>query len=212
MRIAKFLFPVLLALLAFGAQAQGGFQQGRDYVLINPPQPSDAPKGMVEAVEFFSYYCPHCANLDPAVNAWARKLPKDVAFRRVPVVFRPEWAGAAKLYYALEATNQIEKLHAAVFDAVHKEHLPILSDQKILLDWVAKKGGDAKALGEALNSFSVQSRVSRAQQQQGAFKVAGVPAIAVDGRFMNADEFGGDKLSLADFLIAKARADKSGKK
>ena len=49
--------------LAFGAAA---FAQsaapGKDYRVINPPQPTDSGK-RVEVLEFFWYGCPHCNSL-----------------------------------------------------------------------------------------------------------------------------------------------------
>ena len=44
-----------------------------------------APAGKIEVVEFFCYGCPHCNAFEPTLDAWAKKLPADVVFRRVPV-------------------------------------------------------------------------------------------------------------------------------
>jgi thiol:disulfide interchange protein DsbA len=77
----------LSALLATPAWAQGEPQEGRQYVRVGSPQP--VPAGKVEVVEFFGYWCPHCYSFEPFLEAWARKLPPDVAFRRIPVVFVP---------------------------------------------------------------------------------------------------------------------------
>ncbi|MGE5668772.1 MAG: thiol:disulfide interchange protein DsbA/DsbL, partial [Betaproteobacteria bacterium] len=60
--------------------------EGKNYVRLANPQPVDTGK-KIEVIEFFSYGCPHCAALEPYLDAWRAKLPADVTFRRVPVLF-----------------------------------------------------------------------------------------------------------------------------
>lgn len=195
------------------AQAQPVlFEEGRDYVTITPAIAGDAPKGSIEVIEFFSYHCPHCAKLDPKVTEWAKQLPRDVVLRRVPVAFQAEWGVGARLFYALEASNQLDKLHAAVFKAVHVDHLRILSDPKILENWVTQVGGDANGMKAAWNAFSTQTKLVKAQQVAAALEIPAVPIMAVDGRFVTSENFVGDPLLLTNFLIAKARAEKTGRK
>src|SRR5690606_41588980 len=61
-------------------------QAGQGYVTLTPAQPSDTA-GKTEVLEFFAYSCPHCAILEPKLQAWAKTLPADVALRPVPVAF-----------------------------------------------------------------------------------------------------------------------------
>lgn len=184
---------------------------GKDYNPISPAQPTeDAAK--VEVLEFFSYGCPHCADFNPLVTAWAAKQGSDVVFKKVPITFgRGAWANISKLYYALEATGDLAKLDAEVFKAIHAERVNLF-EERTLLEWVAKKGVDGKKFADAFNSFGVNSKVKRADQLAQAYKVQGVPAMAVDGKFMVADLSYSDKLLVADKLVAKARSEKSGKK
>ena len=66
------------------------------------------PPGKIEVVEFFCYWCPHCNSFEPALEAWVRKLPADVAFRRVPVAFSAPRSRTPGSIYALEAMGQLE--------------------------------------------------------------------------------------------------------
>ena len=70
-----------LAVLAFGAAAQAPLP----YKVLEQPQPTDGG-GKIEVIEFFWYGCPHCYSLEPFVNSWAKSVPKDVVFKRVPAV------------------------------------------------------------------------------------------------------------------------------
>jgi thiol-disulfide isomerase/thioredoxin len=73
-----------LALLAATSPlAARAATEGREYTRLQQPVPVAVP-GKVEVMEFFGYWCPHCNALEPELEAWVRKLPADVNFRRMP--------------------------------------------------------------------------------------------------------------------------------
>ena len=183
----------------------------KDYTPISPAQPTeDASK--IEVIEFFSYGCPHCADFNPLLQAWVDKLPGDVVFRKVPITFgRAAWANIARLYYALKVTGDLDRLESDIFKAIHNDRINLF-EEKSLLEWVAKKGVDQKKFAEAFNSFGVMSQVKRGDQMAQAYKIQGVPALAVDGKFLVGGKDFNEQLANADKLIAKARSEKSGKK
>jgi thiol:disulfide interchange protein DsbA len=165
------------------AQAQAvKFEAGDDYVALETRAPVEAPAGKIEVVEMFWYNCPHCNAFEPMLEAWVKKLPKDVAFRRAPVAFREDFVPQQRLYYALDALGLVEKLHAKVFAAIHVEKQD-LSKAPAIVEWVAKQGVDKAKFTEQFNSFSVAGKASKAAQLQNAYKVEGVPALGVAGRF-----------------------------
>jgi thiol:disulfide interchange protein DsbA len=148
---------------------------------IKPAMPTDAA-GKVEVAELFWYGCIHCYNLEPALEAWQKKLPADVEFRRIPAVFNQRWAHDAAIFYTFESMGLLEKLHRPFFDAIHRDHLQ--TDQPAALDeWLAKNGVDAKKFDEMLKSFGIQSKVRKAAQLTVASKIDGTPAIIVQGRY-----------------------------
>jgi thiol:disulfide interchange protein DsbA len=114
---------------------------------------------------------------------WVKKLPKDVAFRRVPVAFNDSFVPQQKLFYVLESLGLLDKLHAKVFAAIHVEKLN-LSKAEAIVEWVGKNGVDqAKFVKEYNNSFGVGTKVQKGSQLQNAYKVEGVPALGVGGQF-----------------------------
>jgi len=198
-----------LAFTAGGAIAQ--LQPGRDYELVNPPQATD--KNKIEVIEFFSYMCPHCDSIDSIVNQWQKTLAKDVVFHRVPVVFRPQWEAPARLYYTLEAMGELDKLHAAVFTAIHRENTDLMNEAGVA-NWAVKKGLDRKKFSDTYNSFAVVSKAQGGKQKQGAYGIPGVPSFVVAGKYRNPENVPGGYEGLlrrVDELIAKARAEQ-GKK
>ena len=106
--IGRALLVLIAACLASGS-AFAQLTEGKNYARIANPQPVETGK-KIEVIEFFSYGCPHCAELEPHLDAWLAKLPPDVAFRRVPVMFQQRWMPLAKIYYTLDALGVETKL------------------------------------------------------------------------------------------------------
>jgi len=183
-------------------------QAGRDYIALNPSQPTRTP-GKIEVLEFFSYGCNHCKALQPALAAWAAGLPADVQLRRVAVSFnRAPWARLARIYYALEVTGNVEKHDGAVFKALHDERVNFSNDDTIVA-WATARGIDGKKFAEALASFGVQSMVPRGDQEAAAYKIEGVPTLIVEGRWLVVNNGNFPRmLAVADALIEKARKEK----
>ena len=97
-----------------------------------------------------------------------------------------------------------------MFKAIHNDRLSLF-DEKAIVEWVARKGVDQKKLSEAFNSFGVMSKVKRGDQMAQAYKIQGVPALAVEGKFLIGGKDFNDTLAIADSLVTKARSEKSGK-
>jgi thiol:disulfide interchange protein DsbA len=208
MHVRRILTIAFAALGLMTASAHAQLRQGQEYNLLNPPQSTDGG-GKVEVIEFFSYACGHCATLDPFLESWARKLPADVVFKRVPAVGSAAWSQLGLLYYSLEAMGKLEALHAKVFDAMHKENVN-LTTPKVREPWLAKQGIDVAQYQAVEKSFTVQSKQSRAMQLMGAYKVDGVPMLVVNGKYVtsNAAAGGSDRVvPVVEQLIAMARRD-----
>ncbi|MDP9896601.1 thiol:disulfide interchange protein DsbA [Variovorax boronicumulans] len=199
----------LLSLAANPAHAQARMPKaGADYLVLDKRVPVDAPAGKVEVVEFFSYNCPHCNDFEPALEAWAKTAPKEVAFRRIPVPFVGNDVEAKqRLYYALEAMGKVDEFQPKVFNAIHKQRQNVNGDANIIA-WVAANGIDGAKFKEVFTSFGVASKAKRASQMTDAYKVAGVPAMAVAGRWYVDGETAGNMtnvLQVVNFLVGEAK-------
>ena len=184
---------------------------GKDYQMINPAQSTDEP-GKIEVIEFFGYFCSHCRDAHPQLQAWAAKLPSDVVLKKVPVSFgRAPLVAWQRLYYTLEATGDLARLDGLAFKAAQDDRV-MLTNEDDAAAWAVKNGVDRKKFGEAWNSFGVASKVKRAGQLEQAYKVNGVPSLAVDGKYMIGDMAFADKLLVTDKLAAKIRSERAGKK
>jgi protein dithiol oxidoreductase (disulfide-forming) len=198
---------IALGIAALGAPFAALAQQlrpGVDFLVLKPELPVDSP-GKIEVLEFFWYGCPHCYGLEPLIETWLQKLPADVQFKRIPAVFNDRWAKDAAIFYALEATGNLERLHRPLFDAIHRDSLKTDNGQA-LGQWLTKNGVDTKKFDEVGRSFSVQSKVRRAAQQSAAYKIEGTPAMAVQGRYtINTERGHPAMLATVDYLVEQVR-------
>ena len=189
------------------AAAQGAPVEGTHYVRLSQPLPVPTG-GKIEVVEFFWYGCPHCNAFEPALEAWVKRLPPDVAFRRVPVAFRDEPFGAhQRIFYALEAMGQVEAMHRKVFYAIHNERARLDKPAEISA-FMAKNGLDGAKFLDVYNSFSVQTKARQAKQLSEAYKIDGVPAVGVHGRYYTSGTLAGSperSLAVTDVLVQQIR-------
>jgi protein dithiol oxidoreductase (disulfide-forming) len=186
---------------------QRGYQEGQDYVALDKRVPGDTAAGRVEVIEFFWYNCPHCNAFEPQLEQWIAKLPKDVTLRRVPVAFRDEFVPQQRLFYALEAMGKLDELHKKVFYAIHVEKRN-LSTQAAIGEWIAAQGVDKAKFEELYSSFAVQAKATRAKKLQDDYKVSGVPALGIAGRFYTDGALAQSMsraLQITDFLVAEVK-------
>ena len=191
------------------AHAQGqSFKEGADYLTLDKPAPTEAAAGKIEIVEFFWYSCPHCNRFEPQLDEWAKKMPKDVVLRRAPIAFRPDFEPQQRLYFALEGMNKVEDLHKKVFYAIHVEK-QALNSLPLIADWVEKQGIDKAKFTEMYNSFPVATKTRKATLLQDAYKVDGVPALGVAGKYYTSGSVAQTMeraLVVTDHLVGLVRA------
>jgi protein dithiol oxidoreductase (disulfide-forming) len=229
MRLLQHLF--VAASFGFVAMTAGASPSspvnGVDYHTLEPAQQTESGK-RVEVTEFFWYSCSHCNAFEAPLKEWVKKQGDAIVFKRVPVQFgqTPEqqqrFVPQQKLYYTLEAMGKVEALHQKVFDAIHVQRQRLDSDAAIA-DFIEKQGVDRKQFVDTYNSFSVQSKARRAAQLQQAYKIEGVPTIAIGGRYLTAPSMMGASLGrqpeevlasaalqVMNWLVAKAGKEQAG--
>ena len=200
-----------LAVLAFSSAGAVDLVEGKQYTRLKNVQPAEKGR-KIEVIEFFSYGCPHCNDLEPYLQAWMKTAPADVSFVRVPVMFQDRWKALAKDYYTLDAMGEGTRLSPDLFKAIHVANLPLYQD-KAFLDWAASKGVDRAKATEIYGSFGVDSKLKRALVLAQEYNIQSVPTMVVDGKFLtSSDRIGGHAAVPAalDALIAKVRAERGG--
>lgn len=182
--------------LAGTALAQGTPVEGQHYVKLN--QPVAVPSnGKVQVVEFFWYGCPHCNAFEPLLENWVKGLPADVSFQRAHVAFSALHETHSRIFYALETMGLVEQMHRKVFAAMHNQRKRLDKEADIEA-FMTENGVDGKKFIEMFKSFGVATKVRQAKQLSEAYKIDGVPALGVQGRwYTNIGLAGGPDRALA---------------
>ncbi|MEK9826388.1 MAG: thiol:disulfide interchange protein DsbA/DsbL [Methylotenera sp.] len=209
----KKLLSALLMLASFNVLAADP-QMGKDFDRTAQAIANENPN-KIEVIELFWYGCGHCHNMEAPLNAWVKKLPSDVTFKRVPGLPNQSWAPMAKTYYALETLGLLDKLHTPLFEAIHKQKALNPTDEKAAIDWVTKQSGlDKIKVEDAFNSFSTNANLKRAANIFRASGATGVPSLVINGQFITSSTMAGNNdlaLKTADYIITNIRADKAKK-
>ncbi|MBV9891292.1 MAG: thiol:disulfide interchange protein DsbA/DsbL [Rhizobacter sp.] len=193
------------------AVAQGsGAAEGKDYTKVETPQPTNAPPGKVEVLEFFSYACPHCSAFEPSLEAWEKQAPPEIALRRVPVPFLMNADNFIHTYYALETIGAVKDAQLKIFRGIHIEHQRLDTPENIAA-YLGKNGVDSAKFLAAFKSFSVATSASKAKKMVADYKVESVPTLVVAGRWMTSPSTAGSQeraLQVVEQLAQKARSAK----
>ena len=194
---------------SMSAIAQEQLTEGKEYQRLKAPQAVESGT-KIEVIEFYSYGCNHCRDLEEFLGPWTKKVPADVAFKRVPVAFQPAWVNLGKIYYTLEALGR-EDLTPKVFQAIHGANMKLFED-KVFFEWATNNGLDAAKVQEMWGSFAVNSKMNRAKTVAGNYSVDSVPMLFIDGKFKIQPHLlkgsHKDVPAALDFLIAKARTER----
>jgi thiol:disulfide interchange protein DsbA len=164
---------------------------GKNYSTLVPAQPTSSSPDKVEAVEVFWYGCPHCFALDPSLETWRNKNKAPyVEFVRVPVMWGPVHKAHARLFYTIQALGKSEQLHSAVFREIHVMNNFLASktnddkeSEQLQKKFLVEHGVSAADFDKTYRSFSVESKLARADELTKRYKVTGVPFFVVNGKY-----------------------------
>ena len=203
----KLLMVMLMAAL-FSNIAVAGIDEGIEYRLVSPAQPT-ITKEKIEVVELFWYGCPHCYDFEPDLKKWLANKPDNVVFVQVPAVFNPGWALHARAYYTATSLglydNGKHEFHDAFFKELH-ERKKRLNTKKLLRAFFARFDVSAEDFNNTFDSFAVNTKVNRAATLSKRYQLDGVPSLIVNGKYrVDGPMAGGRKgmLKVTDYLIKK---------
>ncbi len=203
---------LLLAFAATVVQAQTPSlpQLNSDYIRLDPPRPV-ASGDKIEVIEFFYYGCPVCYELEPTLARWLFNAPPSVTLRRVPALSSDNWDNFAKLFYTLEATGNLARLHWPVYDNFHFDGVR-LNEEAVLANWVSHNGIDREKFMSTYNSAEIQPKLAAARERTRNYELKGGPSIVVDGKFLTSARMAGgtrELVQLVDRLIEMARRERA---
>ncbi len=200
-KIIRYISLSLFLFLGSQAFAEDG------YTTITPAQPTQTGD-KIEVLEIFWYACPHCYDFEPHVKEWLQNKPDDVEFRRMPGIFRKSWIPHAKAFFTAEKLGVLDKIHTPLFNAIHRDKKKIHDDSAIK-KFFAKQGVDKGEFSKIYESDEIDTKAKQAFVMGQRYKVTGVPAIVVNGKYLISASSAGsfeNVLKITNSLVDKERA------
>lgn len=186
------------------------WQEGKHYERIEPPQP--ITPGKTEVMEFFSYLCGHCSQLEPVLEYWEMRAPENAVLIRVPVVWeRSDLIAHARMYYTLQQLGRMD-LHHPFFQARYASSVKgmgQLDTFEAQSAFAVKHGILAQRFAETYRSATVESAVKVAEELTARYKIQATPSVVVQGKYRSdsGKTAGESKLiALVDALIEQDAA------
>ena len=194
---------ILSAFVFFTNTTQAEFVAGKNFTVIDKPvETSTGTK--VEVRELFWYFCPHCFSVHPLLDNWLQTMDPSAQLVLQPAVF-PGWEYGASFYYVLEELGEVNRLHGPLFDAIHVQKLNFKTQQDFVT-WLTLNGIDEGRANKVYESFAVKVAVNKAKANTYKYRITGVPAFIVNGKYIvNATSAGSEEkiFEVLDYLIQK---------
>lgn len=200
-----------LSVIAVTSYAAGPYVEGTDYTTFEKPVRTTSPR-KIEVAEPFAYDCPACFALSSVIEPWKKNLADDVLFLDMPVGFKnPNKINLARAYYTAKALGKLDELHPLIFNTIHIQRKPLFNEKQIGKLFV-ENGVDEEVFKKTFNSKGIENFISQSDDRVGKYQVEGTPEIVIDGQYKI--HYMGNNLprmlEVADYLIEKIRAERSG--
>lgn len=189
--VVLFLFIPVLSLLSPGLSAQSPTET---YKEIKPAQPTRSGD-KIEVLEVFFYGCIHCYNLEPFVKQWLVTKPDNVAFYRMPVVFREDYKPLAQAFYTAEKMGVLDKVHEQLFSAIHKERLQLFTEAP-LKEFFVGQGINGDEFTRVYNSAEISTKVTQAEVMARRYMISSIPTVIVNGKYLTSPAMAGGQREL----------------
>ena len=205
----KYLMSMMLCFMSL-TSFSADFVAGKDYEVLkgvggltNSAKPS--------VIEFFSFGCPWCYRLEPALALWVKQHQTTIYFKKIPVVFNKDWEYYAKAYYAAEALTLSPALNAALFKSILKDKRSLKNDQA-MIDFFVEQGVEPATAKSAFTySTSIEMSVKDGRTLMALYHINAVPAFIVDNRFKTDLQMAKTEerlFAIVDFLIEQSKQQK----
>lgn len=190
------------------AAAPASLVEGKDYTVLAAPIPQQKAD-KVEVLEFFGYFCPHCAHFDPIMREHAKTFGRDTYLRAEHVVWQPEMLPLARLAAAVNHAHLADTANPAIYAALEENAAAPLDyrSAKTVRRWIAKQPF-AKKLLPAFDAPAAQTGAKKMQNLTERYHIDATPTVVVGGKYaLVFDDLAGSPAKI-DALIRKVRSER----
>lgn len=158
------------------------------------------PDGKTEVTEFFWYGCPHCYTLEPTMKKWlAEDKPDNLVFNLEAPPLNPSWRAHSRAFYAAKQMGVLDTFHEPFFDAIHKDRRR-MNDPDEIAEFADSLGLDGKKLKGMMASFMVDGAVRNAMSLATKYRLTGVPAVVVAGKYKTSGQLAGSYQNMVNAI------------
>ena len=199
-----FVAALWVAVAPPAASQSAGLDVEGKYELLQPPQLTETGD-RIEVVEVFWYGCPHCYTFLPMMEAYEIARPDHVEVRRLPAIFRENWAAHARAYYTADLLGVTHETHRALFEEIHEQRNPT-DTREALAAFFERHGVDRTKFEQTFDSFAVESLVRKSILMQQRYGITGTPSVVVNGKYRVTGRLAGsynDVISVVAALVER---------
>ncbi len=207
MKLHNLMAAVLFLVTGVFAQTTAPVE-GQDYTVVTTSvTPLDQNKDKIEIVEFFSFTCSHCRDLDPILRDYSKTLPQDTVLRTEQIFWNemPD-ASLTKLKSTVSKLHLENQLNSAIYKALFDEQVQIW-DPQVLTQWLNKQSGvDSKTFMDIYNSFTTTADMNRMKELTERHGINATPMVVVGGKYQVKNP---KNIQLINALVEKVRKERN---
>lgn len=193
------------------ARTDWKYSANQHFTALTAAQGTSSAPDKIEVAEVFWYGCSHCYNFDPIVEGWQEKLPADVSFIRLPVMWNPTNEIHARIFYAADALGKLDEMHDEIFKEIHISKNMLTSESEIEKFFARFDVSEDDFTSAFRRSPSVEKNISRARNLTKRYGIQSVPILVVNGKYVvsgpGIKDFN-DLISVAEELAERERQER----
>ena len=180
--LSFFLGAFIFVLSPSIAQNQWKYEENKHYRTLPLAENERIENDKVEVLEVFAYSCNHCFNFESNLEAFEKNKASYIDFVRMPVVYSEAYKTHARIYYTAESLGKLDVIHLEVFKAIHLDRKRLMNEKEIY-ELFEKHGVSKNQFENRFRSFTVESKLNRAERLTKKYKIRSTPTLVINGKF-----------------------------
>ena len=164
------------------AQNQWRYEENKHYRILPLAENVRIENDKVEVLEVFAYSCNHCFNFESNLEQFEKNKASYINFVRMPVVYSEEYKMHARIYYTAESLGKLDSMHIEIFKAIHLNRKRLMNETEIY-ELFEKHGVSKNQFENRFRSFTVESKLNRAERLTKKYKIRSTPTLVINGKF-----------------------------
>ena len=178
-----FLFFILFLLITpIQAQNEWKYENNKHYRTLPLAEGVPSLNDEIEVIEVFAYSCNHCFNFETNIELFEKTKAQYIDFKRMPVVFNEAYKMHARIFYTAESLGILDVMHNKIFKAFHLDRKQMNTEAEIF-ELFSEQGISKDQFENRFRSFTVESKVNRAERLTRKYKIRSTPTMVVNGKY-----------------------------